>query len=277
MIFGKESEKTEERIVYELSSQAMTGPDLIEYFKDVPNPPSKESLYRILRQLQKDEVIYKNKSLYTLNQIWLRRMRLFIDEHLKSETMNLFDMQDGDKITYKFKNPNLMGIYWAHSGHVILENHNPKIPVLIYHPHEWLIHARTHSENYFLNGFKKRGQLGLFAIGGDTDLDKTFQKNWNSKYLEIGTKININAGLNTHINVIGDYVFIITTEKSFGEKLDKIFQDNKSMTPTALYELKKLTEQNYKTKLVLMKSKKEAEKWKKRFKKYFVTGKNYKW
>lgn len=111
MIFGKESEKTEERIVYELSLRAMTGPDLIEYFKNSPNPPSKESLYRILRQLQKDEIIHKNESLYTLNQIWLRRMRLFIDEHLKSETMNLFDMQDGDKITYKFKNPNLMGIY----------------------------------------------------------------------------------------------------------------------------------------------------------------------
>lgn len=80
-----------------------------------------------------------------------------------------------------------------------------------------------------------------------------------------------------YINVIGDYVFIITTEKVFGEKLEKIFQESKTMTPAALSEIKELTEKNYKTKLVLMKSKKEASKWKKKFKKYFVAGKGYEW
>jgi hypothetical protein len=49
------------------------------------------------------------------------------------------------------------------------------------------------------------------------------------------------------------------------------------MTPEALEELRDLTEKNYKTKLVLMKSKKEAEKWKKKFKKYFAISKDYVW
>jgi hypothetical protein len=78
-------------------------------------------------------------------------------------------------------------------------------------------------------------------------------------------------------SMVGDYVFLVTTEKSFGERLDQIFQQNEVMTPNALAELKDLTEKNYKTKLVLMKNKKEAEKWKKKFKKYFFVSKDYTW
>jgi len=167
-----------------------------------------------------------------------------------------------------------MGIYWAHSGNVVFDNASSNNPILIYHPHEWLIYTRTHSEEFFLqnfiNGYKDDESVVFWIMGGNTPLDKKFQKEWNRGLLEIGTGIDIGAGKNLYVNVVGDYVFLVTTEKSFGEKLDQIFQENETMTPKALAELKDLTEKNYKTKLVLMKNKKEAEKWNKKFKKYFL-------
>ncbi|MEZ4210820.1 MAG: hypothetical protein R3B39_00775 [Candidatus Paceibacterota bacterium] len=281
MIFGTKSNKTEEKIVEILHKNPLNGPSLLKRLRDQESTPSKESFYRILRDLKKEEIIHKNGSIYTLNRIWLKRMRGFIDKHIQSDTLNILDMQDGDKITYKFKNPNLMGIYWAHSGNVVFDNATSNTPILIYHPHEWLIYTRTHSEEFFLqnfvNGYNHGKGKVLWIMGGNTTLDKKFQKEWNKGLLEIGTGLDIGAGKNLYVNVVEDYVFIVTTEKSFGDKLDKIFQENETMTPKALEELRNLTENNYKTKLVLMKSKKEAEKWKKKFKKYFFISKDHTW
>lgn len=281
MIFGTKSNKIEEKIVEILHKNPLSGPSLLKALGEQENPPSKESFYRILRDLKKEEIIHKDGQIYTLNRIWLKRMRGFIDKQIQSDTLNILDMQDGDKITYKFKNPNLMGIYWAHSGNVVFDNTGSKTPILIYHPHEWLIYTRTHSEEFFLQNFVNGYDHGkgkvFWIIGGNTPLDKKFQKEWNRGLLEIGTDIDIGAGKNLHVNVVGDYVFLVTTEKSFGEKLDAIFQKNEIMTPEALAEIRDLTEKNYKTKLVLMKSKKEAEKWKIKFKKYFFLSKEYTW
>jgi DNA-binding PadR family transcriptional regulator len=281
MIFGTTPNKIEEKIVEILHKNPLSGPSLLKKLNEQADPPSKESFYRILRDLKKEEIIHKDASIYTLNRIWLKRMRDFIDKHIQSDTLNILDMQDGDKITYKFKNPNLMGIYWAHSGNVVFDNANPDTPTLIYHPHEWLIYTRTHSEEFFLQNCVKGHNHGkgkvFWIMGGNTTLDKKFQKEWNKGLLEIGTGIDIDAGKNLYVNVLGDYVFLVTTEKSFGERLDQIFQQNEVMTPNALAELKDLTEKNYKTKLVLMKNKKEAEKWKKKFKKYFFVSKDYTW
>jgi DNA-binding PadR family transcriptional regulator len=281
MIFGTKSKKIEEKIVEILDRNPLDGPSLLKKLTEQKNAPSKESFYRILRSLKEDEIIHKDGPIYTLNRIWLKRMRDFIDNHIQSDTLNILDMQDGDKITYKFKNPNLMGIYWAHSGNVVFDNVGSKTPILIYHPHEWLIYTRTHSEEFFLQNFVSGYDHGkgkvFWIMGGNTPLDKKFQKEWNRGLLEIGTGLDIGAGKNLYVNVVGDYVFLVTTEKSFGEKLDAIFQKNEIMTPEALEELRDLTEKNYKTKLVLMKSKKEAEKWKKKFKKYFAISKDYVW
>lgn len=281
MLFGTKTNKIEEKIVKILDKNPLDGPSLLKTLNEKENPPSKESFYRVLRDLKKEEIIHKDGPIYTLNRIWLKRMRDFIDKHIQSDTLNILDMQDGDKITYKFKNPNLMGIYWAHSGNVVFDNTSSKTPILIYHPHEWLIYTRTHSEEFFLqnfvNGYDHGKGMVFWIMGGNTTLDKKFQKEWNKGLLEIGTGIDIDAGKNLYVNVVGDYVFLVTTEKSFGEKLDHIFQNNEVMTPKALAELKDLTEKNYKTKLVLMKNKSEALKWKKKFKKYFVVPKDYTW
>lgn len=281
MIFGTRSNKTEEKIVEILHKNPLNGPSLLKRLNELESAPSKESFYRILRDLKRDEIIHKDGQIYTLNRIWLKRMRDFIDKHIQSDTLNILDMGDGDKITYKFKNPNLMGIYWAHSGNVVFDNVGSKTPILIYHPHEWLIYTRTHSEEFFLQNFVDGYDHGkgkvFWIMGGNTALDKKFQKEWNRGHLEIGTGLDIGADENLYVNVVGDYVFLVTTEKSFGEKLDQIFQKNEVMTPNALAELQALTEKNYKTKLVLMKSKREAEKWKKKFKKYFFVSKDYTW
>ena len=281
MLFGTKSNKTEEQIVAILDKSSLDGPSLLKKLNEQNNPPSKESFYRILRDLKEDEIVHKDGPTYTLNRIWLKRMRGFIDKHIQSDTLNILDMQDGDKITYKFKNPNLMGIYWAHAGNVVFDNVGSKTPILIYHPHEWLIYTRTHSEEFFLqnfvNGYDHGKGVVFWIMGGNTTLDKKFQKEWSKGLLEVGVGIDIGTGKNLYVNVVGDYVFLVTTEKSFGEKLDQIFQKNEVMTPKALSELKSLTEKNYRTKLVLMKNKKEAEKWKKKFKKYFFISKDYNW
>ena len=78
------------------------------------------------------------------------------------DTHHVLQFEDGDSITYQFKNPNLMGIYWGHIYDYIMDIHPRDIPIIIYHPHEWLIHTRKISEQYVLQRFEKDKKNGSF-------------------------------------------------------------------------------------------------------------------
>ena len=41
---------------------------------------SKQGLYKALRELMRDEVIIKEKKLFTLNKVWLSRLKDFVEE-----------------------------------------------------------------------------------------------------------------------------------------------------------------------------------------------------
>lgn len=263
----------ETRVIERLHQGSVAGPDLLVFLGQGGYQVSKESMYRVLRQLLHEEVVQKSDGKYHLNRIWVNRLREFLITHVGEKealhTQHLLQMQDGDRITYQFKNPNLMGLYWAHSYNVIFEELRLTEPLLIYHPHEWLIHTRTESEEYFLRNFEKRKQLVFFALGGATELDKAFKKEWSSEYLQINTGLDMGLAKNKYLNVLGDFIFEITTTFAFAEQVDEVFQSEENLTGLVRDQLHDITQQHYKTKLVLTRNAKKAALWQKRFLKSF--------
>ncbi|MES2930520.1 MAG: hypothetical protein V4665_01940, partial [Patescibacteria group bacterium] len=240
---------------------------------------SKETFYRTLRSLLKDEVIIKHHKIYQLNRHWLQKINRFGKKHIESNSAidadNILSFEEGDKISYKFKNPNLMGIYWAHIYDMIFEYHNPLIPILVYHPHEWLIHTRTESESFFLNRFREDGKLVLFSIGGNTELDKIFKKEWSSEYIQINTGTNYGIKNTEYINVLGDFIFKVSVSKRFSNDLEIFFQKYKKITPENKEELYKLCNRKDPAKMIFVRSKKESRAWRAKFKKDFYITRKY--
>ena len=166
-----------------------------------------------------------------------------------------------------------MGIYWAHTYDMLFDKHDPKIPILVYHPHEWLIHTRTIAETFFLNRIKDDKKIVFFAVGGNTELDKSFKKEWENKFLQIGIGINYGLKHNEYINVLGDFIFKITMSKKFGDDIGKFFKTHNKIDDRNIIELEKICNKNDPAKMIFTRSHKEAEKWRTKYKKHFYVPK----
>ncbi len=262
----------EETIIEALRDGGVTGPTLLTNVSQKINI-SKESFYRALRQLLKKEVVNKHDGIYQLNRHWLQQIYRFGKQHVAEnkniDVDNILSFKEGDKITYKFSNPNAMGIYWAHTYDMIFEHHDPKVPILIFHPHEWLIHTRVSSESFFLSRFEEDKKLVFFAIGGKTEFDKAFKKTWESKFRQIGIGISYNMKHVEYINVLGDYVFKVSLSNKLNKDLELFFKTHKEVTLENKAELEKLCSRKDSAKMVFVRSKKEAALWRTRFNKHF--------
>ena len=267
--------KIEEYIVELLHEKETAGPSLLIEMTKKDSSISKETFYRVLRKLIEEEVVTKKDGVYQINRQWLQRVYRFSKKYSEaSESANdIVSLEDGDKITYKFKNPILMGIFWTHAYNPIFNGHDPKIPILVFHPHEWLIHARTESELFFLSRFKDDRKLVFFALGSTSPLDKEFKKNRSNDFVQVGLGLHLGLKKTEYINVLGDYIFKVSVSKRFSEDIDAFFKKNPAMTPENQLELEKICNRKDPTKITLVRSKNEAAKWRAKFNKHFYVPK----
>lgn len=255
---------TEGTIIETVGTGHITGPILLEKVtKKIPI--SKESFYRLLRKLLKEEIIVKNKTLYSLHSRWIEKLSTFCVPQ-----KNTFSLEDGDQITRTFKDPKSMYQYWANMYDSIIVHHHPSDPILIYHPHNWFVYGRTEDEQIFLERFKKKKQYACLAIGGKTVLDKKFKKEYENEYVKINIGTTYNLPNTTYINVVGDYIFKVTIGEIFSSRIDTFFNEKSIVDVPSMEYIEKITSQKEKTKILIKRSKKEATIWRTKYRKYFI-------
>lgn len=270
MFMAQGDKKSEDFIIEILHAKDATGPALLAAVQKKESL-SKETFYRILRKLLAEEVVTKYRGTYQLNRHWMHRIYRFAKKHIETEAPeSILSFKDGDSVTYRFKTPNQMGIYWAHTYDIIFDQHDPSVPILIFHPHEWLIHTRTASEKLFLNRFTDDKKTAIFSIGGTSKIDKQFKKEWSGPFVQVSNGINHGLKNTEYLNVLGDFIFKVTLTKRFGDRLDAFFTNNPSITEHNIRELQRLCNGDEKVRMVLTRSKKEAAKWHAKFDRHFV-------
>ena len=115
----------------------------------------------------------------------------------------------------------------------------------------------------------------LFTISGNSALDKKFQKDWSSEYVKINIGESYDLKSNQYLSVVGDYIFEITTDPLFEERVNKFFKENDYLDESAQKQIASISKQKYKSKLKLSKNKKKADAWRKKYKKDFYVPKPY--
>jgi hypothetical protein len=279
MIFGEKT-RIEEHIIELLDKGAIEGALLLTKLqKDYSPTVTKQAMYLALRKLIKEEIIHKSSGYYSLNRFWIQKMKAFTDRHTDSSTnidpMNILDFEDGESVTYRFKNPFTLDITWGHLYDILFENNDVHQVMLNHHPHEWLMLSRTETEKFWLNQINKQSKMMLFTISGKTELDSRFQKNWSSDYVKINTGESYGLKPNQYLSVVGDYMFEVTTDPKFEERVDRFFKENKTINDSAKKQIEAISKQRYKSKLKISKNKKKADIWRKKFKKDFYIPKPY--
>jgi DNA-binding PadR family transcriptional regulator len=274
----KRERTLEDRIISLLHDKDAPGPSLLAKVREEEAPVSKETFYRALRRLLEQEVVSKQNEQYQLNHRWLLRIYRFSKNHIEAsrgiDKNEVLSFQEGDKVSYKFRTPNLMGMYWGHLYDMVFDLHDPTIPILSFHPHNWFIHTRTRSETFFLNRFEEDKKLAFLAIGGKTPVDKAFKKDWESRYRQIGLGIDMGLKKTEYINVLGDFIFKVSVSKKCSDDIESFFKKNPEITAENRAELAKIANRNDPARVVFMRSKKEAQKWRAKFKKHFFVPKD---
>lgn len=276
MLFSRNTSVTIEELIIELlGARALTGAILLARVRRTLPQTSKETFYRILRSLLKQEVVTKFGVQYGINRHWVQRLYRFskpkIELAKNASSLSVLSFEEGDAITYKFKTPNLVGIYWAHLYDAVFDLHHPDLPILIFHPHEWMIHTRTDPETFFLRRFAEDQKQGLFSIGGTTELDKEFKKKWSNKYVQVALGVSYGLKNTEYLNVLGDFIFKVTVSVRFARDIDAFFKKYATIDETNKKELFDLCNRNDTVKMVFTRSKKEAAKWRAKWSKdYFM-------
>lgn len=267
MILGKPT-TTEEYIIEILGERPLRGPALNAAVNQQKGETTKQAVYAALRNLIDQEIVTKTGTVYTLNRVWLQKLHSFSRQHIDVATQKqhqtILDFQDGDSVTYKFKDPNAMDVMWGHLYDLVYDVSDQYQVIVNHHPHEWLILARTETEQYWLRRFEDDKKLLLFNIGGNTPIDKQFKSEYQSDFIKINNGVDYGLRPNEYLAVVGDYVFNISVEHAFEQAVDELFQASASVADIKA-PIRELAKQKYTSKLKLSKNSKKAIKWRQTF------------
>jgi hypothetical protein len=269
-------ESIEDHILILLQSGSLSSVELIEEIKKRRPKTTKQGVYLILKRLKKEEIIVIHNKQVSLSTVWLTDMEEFFSKanySAKSVTTpgNAYlGLRDGEKLQYFFKNPILTDAFWSHVFLTLFEATSPRLPVLIYNPHEWFILVRRENESELFKRIHARGQELAILAGGKTTLDKIAQeylKETNCMYSMLDAPLFPKN--NYYINVIGDFVIEVWLDKHIMNQVESFYKSHEVCRDEEIKTLQAILMQKGKNKFSITKSKRKADDIRRKFKKYF--------
>lgn len=271
-------------IINLLSQGARESILLVDEIKKTRKGTTKQAVYHALRNLLKEEVITKHKKEVALNQIWVKKLSDFakeMDENYslkfkKKKSLEEFELlNEGDRISYTFRNFDYYDVFWAHIFSLIIKRLDSRSPLYLYNPHEVFILVREKSEKYLMDWMRKNNRSVYLTIGNDTSLDKQFSRNYSSDIFQVAVDPKFNSPKNYYLGMIGDYIFETIFDNVLADKVEQIYSKYDSEDEAAK-ELEKIVEKKYKMRLVIQNNPQKAAKLKKKLSKKFFIPKDLK-
>lgn len=248
--------------------------------KHLPNA-TKQAVYTALRKLKGQEVVVVHNKQASLSIQWLRKLELFVNIaeersfSAESRSNGILALADGDRIEYHFKNAHLLDSFWWHASALLLEAQSVQEPVYIYHSHEWFLHARQTTELEFLQYIKNKRRTLFLAVSKNTPLDKLAAKDFDGTRAQYYMYPNAPFPKNNYyLNVFNDYIFEVWLNAEMSNKLDAIYKNTCTVTPAVIEQMKSLTRQVGKSRMVISRNAKRAAKFKRLLGKHFFTPKS---
>lgn len=255
---------------------------IISELKDARPGTTKQGVYAALRVLKKQEKVVLHRGRASLNSAWVSSMANFFsiaERYYRNEDSgdgNFLHLQDGEKISYSFKDAVLTDAFWGHAFHLLVATEQPGAPVYLYNPHQWFLIAREKSETELISFVLKSKRQYLLTVGSSLPLDKhissLFDGEQSQYYMRSDALFPKN---NYYVNIIGDFIIEAWTDADVANKIDDMYASTGVYSETIKKELEDIISSQGKTKLVISRNKRKAEKYKNMLKKFFYFPKHY--
>ena len=250
--------------------------ELIEMISGIRAKTTKQGVYRVLRKLKNEEKIVIHGKLISLSLHWIKTMNEFFSLaqfYYSSKFANsdsFLSVREKDKVVYFFKNLKLLDSFWSHAFHMFTEISNPKEPIFVYNPHEWFSYARQETEQTLIKTLNEQLRQILITVTNDDSLDRELSKKFNSDLVQyyISDK-KVFERENYYFNIFGDYLIEVFIDEKIAKEIDGFFKKTKVFNDKTKEQLFSIISRNGRNKLIVSKSKRKAEKYKKILSKSF--------
>lgn len=266
----------EEHIISLLQKDSHSAPELLASIQLKRPRTTKQALYAALRKLRSAEIVVIHKMRVSLSSIWVTKMAEFftLSKHFYTKTVTtdegFLNLEDGDRVTYSFKNPNVTDIFWGHAFDILAEITPTSEPIYIYNPHEWFMLARAESEKPLFKKITNTGKQILVLAGATTFLDKMLIKEFDGTFAQYHpTNELLFDKRNYYLNIFDDFIIEARLDEATAKKIDDFYNKTTVWNSESETQLKKIIASEGKNKLSISRNKKRADTLKKMFKSYF--------
>lgn len=273
-MIGSKKQTVEDIIVETLARDPyITGPVLVEKVNDKRPGTTKQAVYAALSPLLKDEVIYKRGQEYFLTNTWVRYVNQLLNPELVT-TDEVFVLEEGQSISYRF--PSLLSCdkYWAHIFTALIKTSYSPRGVFIWHPHYIFILGREKVEKEIIEDQEKYQNPGYYSFGGTTDLDRAIKKEYTSDYLRINIGEDIGFKKNYMLNIFGDIIIEVFLAKELAQKIDDWYHVVSKPTKQDLARFETFFEDAHLIRMKISRNTKKASKLRKKLSKNFYVPSN---
>lgn len=235
------------RILARLEHGSVKTHELVASVSDGGRGGTTQGIYKSLRDLRHQGFVLVEKHSASLNQAWLRSVSRFVSQadyayrNPANTTGHFLLLEDGDKITYSFKNPVQVDIFWNHVLYLLFDS----IPVrhwVAYASHCWFLLGRRQEELILKEYMREKNISYLFTVAHRTPLDHAVAKDFDrvhSQYYMRPRPLFTNRSnyLGLVINIVGPYIIEAKYDKDTTDRLERFYKSHNQPTPAVLDEL----------------------------------------
>ncbi len=239
--------------------------------------PTKQGIYKSLRKLKREQVITITNSTVALHNHFLESLEDYIQAAQHSTQKSFIDdsilqLSAGERIVYHFSTVEKADIFWAHLFSLLINTLNEKTPLYTYEPHNWFIlSSRKSSEHKLIKKMHRENIPFLITVGHTTPLDLIAKKEYAiTPNIQYHNESKPSLGKNNyHLNIFGDIILEIWTDKKAAEKIHAFFAEHKQLNDDSRQILESFIHLTGKTRIVISNDTKRAGLLKKKLNKYF--------
>lgn len=256
---------------------ACSAKSLFQAIQSSYGPCTIQGLYRVLRQLQSQEVVVKQKKQYCLAIPWLMGISRLTDEmeetYLRHTYLSQLLPKAKSRHVWTFSNLLKMNSFWSHLLLVMAKDSNNAV-ALHYSPHAWYLILHRDQSMQFSKALLRQVPASLTVVGSKSYLDKmstsvTQDIYPNKKFYLAPQDEHIEKNRSTHIDVIGDYVLEVKMDEKTTALIENLFANTVAPHDIDSSDIFPFYEHKASVKMTLKKDPKRAGIYKKKFETLF--------
>lgn len=227
MLFQKD-ERLEEKLIRQLAqSPNSTARSLLLALNDLGSNYSEQAVYKELAKLQRNYIVVKSRSRYSINLAWATELQTLSEQvlrsHLQSKQSRQLFPDVGTHHTFKFNNLLQMKPFWSHTVLQLVARAQGS-ELLSWNPHPWFYLVQQEHQQQMLAALEKNNVHLFKIIGGNSYLDRQVVANWRSKNLHFSLSDSPFEKQRTqYFSVVDDFVLEVELSKKMANQIDELY------------------------------------------------------